>query len=290
MDNQEYRHEPILTNEDMDIAFFVRHDPRSYVTKHWHESVEIIYFLEGDADFFLDQRIISPQAGQCMVVNANVVHSSRNMNGNRSILLQIPLKVLERHLPGSEKAFFEVPLQTSDERVSKSLMKLKRIILGMKETLDKKEEGYAFRFHSLVYELLYRLYHDFRSNRAGTGEVLDTDKDRSRLGEIMDYTEMHYAREISLAEIAGVIYLQPEYFCRYFKKCMGITYLEYLNEIRLSHIYRDLTDTDLPLYRILQRHGFKNYKLFRKLFYNRFQCTPGQMREHIHSDTVREPV
>lgn len=58
-----------------------------------------------------------------------------------------------------------------------------------------------------------------------------------------------------------------------------MTYLEYLSEVRLAYIYRDLLETDLPLYQILDRHGFSNYKLFRKLFYKRFQCTPGQMRK-----------
>ena len=54
---------------------------------------------------------------------------------------------------------------------------------------------------------------------------------------------------------------------------MGVTYFQYLNEIRLSHIYRDLTSTDLPLKVLLEKHGFTNYKLFRKMFYEQFATT-----------------
>ncbi len=60
---------------------------------------------------------------------------------------------------------------------------------------------------------------------------------------------------------------------------MGKTYLEYLNEIRLSHIYKDLVSTDLPLKIILENNGFTNYKLFRQLFYDNFHTTPGAYRQ-----------
>ena len=60
--------------------------------------------------------------------------------------------------------------------------------------------------------------------------------------------------------------MQPGYFCRFFKKCMGVTFLEYQNELRLSYIYRDLITTEDSVRDILERHGFTNYKLFRRMF------------------------
>jgi len=59
---------------------------------------------------------------------------------------------------------------------------------------------------------------------------------------------------------------------------MGVTYLQYLNEIRLSHIYQDLITTELPIQEILELHGFTNYKLFRKVFSQKFQMTPSEVR------------
>jgi len=59
---------------------------------------------------------------------------------------------------------------------------------------------------------------------------------------------------------------------------MGVTYLQYLNEIRLSHIYQDLITTELPIQEILELHGFTNYKLFRKVFAQKFQMTPSEIR------------
>ncbi|MFR0951477.1 MAG: hypothetical protein ACLSGK_01030 [Lachnospiraceae bacterium] len=41
-------------------------------------------------------------------------------------------------------------------------------------------------------------------------------KDRARLDTILDYIAQNY-RHISIEEIAGIAYLQPGYFCRFFK-------------------------------------------------------------------------
>lgn len=60
---------------------------------------------------------------------------------------------------------------------------------------------------------------------------------------------------------------------------MGMTYLEYLSGIRLTHIYDDLLHTDLSLAQILENNGFTNYKLFRKLFRDSYGCTPGELRK-----------
>ena len=49
---------------------------------------------------------------------------------------------------------------------------------------------------------------------------------------------------ISLTEISRIAMFDPKYFCRFFKKCMGTTFLEYQNDIRISHIYQDLVSTN----------------------------------------------
>lgn len=55
---------------------------------------------------------------------------------------------------------------------------------------------------------------------------------------------------------------------------MGIPYLEYVNRIRLEHIYTDLLYTDLPVRRTAGKTGFYNYKLFMRMFRQVYGCTP----------------
>ena len=72
-----------------------------------------------------------------------------------------------------------------------------------------------------------------------------------------------------------------QYFCRFFRKSMGITFLEFVNQVRFSHVCRDILHTDQSIMEILVRHGFTNYKLFRRMFPETYGCTPSAKRKEV---------
>ena len=143
---------------------------------------------------------------------------------------------------------------------------------------DIRPDGYVLRFNSLLFEILFQLYHNF-SVKVFQANLNQRTKDLNRLNEILSYTARNYDRPISIDEISRVAFLEAGYFCRFFKKHMGLTFLEYQNELRLSRIYQDLITTGDTLQQILERHGFTNYKLFRRMFAEHFQATPSQVRK-----------
>ena len=98
----------------------------------------------------------------------------------------------------------------------------------------------------------------------------------------------HYTEEISLQEIARLVSLNPDYFTRFFKKYMGMTFLDYVNSVRMEHVVRDLQRTDLSVQKLLEIHGFTNYKLFMKMYKSRFESTPGKMRRYRKEQTIED--
>ena len=106
----------------------------------------------------------------------------------------------------------------------------------------------------------------------------------------MTYTEAHYHENIRLEDAAREVHLQVNYFCRIFKENTGMTYLQYLNEYRLGRIYQDLMETDIPLKFLLEKHGFTNYKLFRRMFFDRFGATPGELRKNAGNAAAAQKV
>lgn len=157
------------------------------------------------------------------------------------------------------------------------MARFKETLTQMQIANDIRPEGFILRFNSLLFELLFQLLHNF-SIQLFPSDLSQKNKDRDRLDLILNYVSKRYAQPISLEEIARIACLQTGYFCRFFKKHMGITFLEYQNELRLSHIYRDLLTTDDAIHLILERHGFTNYKLFRRMFHEHFEDTPLRIR------------
>ena len=275
--NNAFLHEIDKNTDGYDIYFRIFHDPFSFVSNHWHTAVEIIYLLSGELEVTLNEYTSLLKAGDFILINSRIVHSTKSINGNESIMLQLPYPFLKKCIPDISAVQLMVSSRPGHAQTASTLVRLKEILKSMRVLFEAGGIEDRLQFNSLLYKLLYLLYRDFRT------EVLPSDyekrsKNLYRLEPLIQYTQEHYTQRITIEEIAGIAALEPRYFCRFFKKYMGITYLEYLNEVRLSHIYHDLIATDFPLRYILELHGFTNYKLFRTLFYEKFRDTPGNLR------------
>ena len=62
---------------------------------------------------------------------------------------------------------------------------------------------------------------------------------------------------------------------------MGMSFLNYLNEVRVSHIYQDIQNSDAPIAEIIEANGFSNQKLFNKTFKELYGCTPSAVRKNV---------
>lgn len=105
-----------------------------------------------------------------------------------------------------------------------------------------------------------------------------------RLSAITSYVDDHYSEPISLEEAAQKLGLSREYFCRFFKQSLGVTFTRYVNQIRLIHIYHDICNTEDGIMEIVERHGFTNYKLFNKMFKEIYGCTPREIRHKLATE------
>ena len=278
MKSKEISHEIIDVPVDTNVKFRTSIDPGSYIPMHWHRAVEIIYMQEGSLDVTVESESFTIQKEDCIVINGNVLHSTKCTSPNTAILLQIPLDFMEKYIPDLGQLIFLFDFRTKDQRQQTKQAMFKTILEQLQIINNVRPDGYLLRFNSLIFELLFQLYHNF-AVKILQSNTSQKKKDMARLEPVLDYISEHYREPISLNEIAEVACLQTGYFCRFFRKKMGITFLEYQNEYRLSFIYRDLITTSDPVHVILERHGFTNYKLFRRIFFEHFGNTPTQIRK-----------
>lgn len=281
-------YEIIQVPETTGVRFFTETDAGSYVPNHWHDAIEIIYMVKGELEVTAESSYCRLKEGQCFLINSGVIHSTKCSSPNIGIVLQIPFSFIQLYIPEVEQLQFVLD-DTSDNPVRRTkLDMLKETLKQMQIVDDIRPEGYILRFNSLLFELLFQLYHNF-SIKIYHARLTHKAKDLSRLNLVLQFTNEHYNRPIALEEAARVAFLETGYFCRFFKKHMGLTFLEYQNEVRLSHIYQDLLSTDDTLQQILERHGFTNYKVFRRVFAEHFHATPSQVRKHWKEEAFSEP-
>lgn len=93
---------------------------------------------------------------------------------------------------------------------------------------------------------------------------------------IREYSDM----EITLTEISEHVGMNPSYFSDYFKKNTGITFKQYLTEIRINHAKQLLLRSDMSLDDIAETVGFSDKKYFSRVFKKKMGCTPGEYRKN----------
>lgn len=273
-----HTYEIIQVPETTGVRFFTDVDNGSYYPNHWHDAIEIIYMTKGVLDGTIENTEFHLQEGQCLLINSCVIHSTKCTTPNIGIVFQIPMDFIQTYIPDVHKLRFVLDDPSPNPVRQTKLDMFKETLKQMQIANDIRPEGYVLRFNSLLFEILFQLYHNF-SVKVFQANLNQRAKDLHRLNEVLDYTSRNYNWPISIDEISQVAFLEAGYFCRFFKKHMGLTFLEYQNEVRLSHIYQDLITTDDTLQKILERHGFTNYKLFRRVFFQHFQATPSQIRK-----------
>lgn len=284
-----HRYEIIQPAKNTGVVFYTSKDPGSYVPKHWHHAIEIIYLQEGSLSVAFENTLTTLLPGDCMIINSEVIHSTKCTTYNKAIVFQIPFEFFEQYLPDIEQLYFSLDIDSQNPVQRTKLDIFKKTLTDMQIANDIQPKGYILRFNSLLFEIMYQLYHNF-STQIFHAKNPQKNKDMERLNRILEYTASHYNRPISIQEIADHVYLQNRYFCRFFKKCMGITFLEYQNELRLSYIYQDIITTSDPIHTILERHGFTNYKLFRRMFYEHFDATPTQIRNQHEPAPITQNI
>lgn len=95
--------------------------------------------------------------------------------------------------------------------------------------------------------------------------------------EITAYIRQHYA-EITIQDLVRTFHFQEDYFNRLIKLRTGLTYSEYVREIRLSQAETLLRTTDRSIEQIADRIGYHNKGYFYKIFQEKYHMTPSRYR------------
>ena len=255
--------------------------PGGYHPLHWHEEIELLYQLNGRSDIQIDGEKYQIQNKLLTVINSRQVHSIHTYSDTSMfICVHISKKLIEKYIPDIDLyRIYCIPDDIPDSQfpeylsVCRQMEALLRLYITDKPAWQMESEG-------IILQVLAQLIRHF-SRKSAPDEIGLSSADRTsfnRIRDVITYVEEHFREPISLQDIAGHLSLGREYFCRFFKKNMGMSFLRYLNEVRISHVYRDLEQTDAPIAEIAEKNGFHNQKLFNRTFREVYGCTPSAVR------------
>ncbi|MFC0471243.1 response regulator [Halalkalibacter kiskunsagensis] len=135
-----------------------------------------------------------------------------------------------------------------------------------------KTESNLFRFKHLLKQLVLQVHYKhiaYQENHTYDPIV------KAKL-----WIQENYREKITIKEISEMVYMNPTYFCQYFKKQTGQTVLDYITDLRLKKAKEMLQETELKVTEISSLLGYQDTKYFSRLFKQKWNRSPSEFKKY----------
>jgi AraC-like DNA-binding protein/ligand-binding sensor protein len=157
---------------------------------------------------------------------------------------------------------------------------------GMKVNLARLENAY---FHSRVvspglYRAIVRLLEIFAEHLALIANQIalqQANVDSPIVGRAKDYLASHQSEPIKLEQIARALNMSKFHFCRVFKQTTDLTFVEYLNRVRIEKAKILLHNNNLRVSEIAYDVGFQTITHFNRIFRKLVGHSPTEFRSGL---------
>ncbi|MGL4631274.1 MAG: AraC family transcriptional regulator [Leadbetterella sp.] len=240
---------------------------------HYHEEIEIVTLDHGHGQKIIGNHISEYNSGDLFLFGSNLPHWFRADDGyyNGTIEDKPSSIVIQFKYDSFGLEFFNIrEMAKVRELFEKSKNGIeffgdtKKRILAIMQNHNAEEGLQRLRY---LLEILDIMIHskEFRTV-SDIAMVKVSPKDSERMNIVIDYIFNKFKEDIDLNVLADKVGMSTAAFCRYFKSRTHKTFVEYLNETKISHACKLLRDTDMPIIDICYDSGFNNLSNFNRQF------------------------
>lgn len=138
----------------------------------------------------------------------------------------------------------------------------------------------ALRFLNILHSIAHAPRRKLVSNMYESESLVQHFKSR-RISKVCKYIEENISQKITLSEAAELVNMSDSAFSHFFKKQTSISFITYVNNLRVAKACDLLANTELSASEICYDCGFNNKSNFIRLFTKRKNMTPIEYRNHI---------
>lgn len=261
--------------------------------EHSHDFTEVVFIVKGRGTQVIEEQEYPVSAGDVFVLQGNQKHYFKEAKGIEIINIMYKEKKssgmisdMVKQLLGYKALFilesqyratyhFKNKLHLDRSNIAKLEMVLNVMISEQKH----KKEGFEKIITNRLEELIIILSRHYSSLDATEAQAL------VRIGKVIDHLEQNYANKIYLDEMAELSFMSTRNFQRIFKKAVGSSPTNYLQEIRLQKARKMLRESNTSVTNIALETGFGDSNYLIKCFKKSTGVTPVQFRMRYASDT-----
>ncbi len=235
---------------------------------HFHPEMELVYVNKGQGKRHIGNHLSYFNNSQLLFIGAYLPHNGftdRLTTTGSETLIQFKNEFLGKH-------FFDIPemlkIKALFERSKKGILFGQETKRKLGKKIEKIPEKKGFKQVLYLLQILHELAKskDYIILNADGYAFETAPQDSGKLDSIYKHINENFKQQIPLEEIAGIANMTIPAFCRYFKKVTGKTFTKLVNEYRVVHATKLLSESQMSITDIAFECGFNNFSHFNKLF------------------------
>jgi len=276
-----------LINPQANRCYVFKWEPFGLTTPwHYHPELELIYFIEGKTTGVIGEGFVEFNEGDLVLLGTNFPHVlQEHTQFKRDNPDCDPFGLIIQFTEGFlGEQFFNIPELLP---VRQLFDKAKRGIIFNKETVNKVAPVLTAMYEKddtrkLIYlldvltTLSEQKQYDYLTPKDYSYEHTF---DEERMLSINEYVYNHFKDPISITDMARVSNMTETSFCRYFKKRTLKTFVQFLNEVRISYASRLLNNDSYSITDACFESGFNSLSYFNRQFKAVMKMSPIQYKK-----------
>lgn len=256
---------------------------------HWHEKIEIVYVLGDELKIGQNNAVYTLHNRDIFIVGVGEVHYfvMQPQKCDRIIVLIEPtlfdglsnliagIRLLNPHIP------YNAHENVSDFSVHSFFEKQ---ILDIQKEKNEMKSGYQFLARARLYDIAAGIIRYIPSEKLCSAQLSKHMKKLEILEHVTKYIDENFREEITLADVSKSANFSMFHFTRFFKDTTGMTFMQYLNNYKISKAVNMLINTSDSISEISFNSGFNSIKTFNRVFKQVKGCSPSEFKKQYLSN------
>lgn len=293
MDKGKLKEAAIHGTAGFPLAVYRQEKDEPFIVKlHWHEETEIIFFKKGRFNVEVNMKKYKVQAPSFFFIGSGDIHSIYGETGCLESAVVFDMKMLsfedfdgvqsEMIRPLLDRTVQFPPQLTQEDGIWQEIEGLYQKILSLGE-LDNLAS--RLRVKAYLYEMLACFYESGSLKNMENAREYDSEKIEN-IKKVLGFIHENCGSRITIKELAEMLRMNEQYFCRYFKKIMGKKPTEYINEVRIEKAAGYLQQSGRKIIDIAMECGYDNMGYFIKRFKEQKGMLPSEYRRKSQNSII----
>ena len=216
------------------------------------EGMNLTYIVHGEANYTVDNRMVNVAQGNLMVLPKGCVRKAITCPDRpmQCFSVDFIMKNTQNQELPPPFPFLSEPGHHED---------IIHLFHELSFTWLDKQPSYAIKCNGLFLLILHR-FMELVIHKA------DSYAGDSRINKVIRHIATHYSEHITAREMAELVHLNPTYFGLLFRQTMGVSFNQYLIQIRIRNAENMLSSGEYTVGNVAEACGFTDMSHFYKQF------------------------